>query len=135
MIAAGVNHAKALALLHAQTFPTTLWDAASFTTLLAQPGVSAFIQDTGFLLLRVAADEAEILTIGVVDQRRGTGRALMHAAIASARAAGAVRMFLEVAAQNTAARSLYAALGFTEAGRRSAYYEDGGDALLLALKL
>jgi ribosomal-protein-alanine N-acetyltransferase len=44
-------------------------------------------------------------------------------------------MFLEVAAQNTAARSLYAALGFTEAGRRSAYYEDGGDALLLALKL
>jgi ribosomal-protein-alanine N-acetyltransferase len=44
-------------------------------------------------------------------------------------------MFLEVAAQNTAARALYAALGFTETGRRPAYYEDGGDALILALAL
>jgi ribosomal-protein-alanine N-acetyltransferase len=135
MIRAGVAHADALALLHAETFPTASWSAASFATLLAQPGVSGFIQDTGFLLLRVAADEAEILTIGVVDRRRGAGRALMHAAIAAARANGAIRMFLEVAAQNTAARGLYAALGFTEAGRRPAYYEDGGDALLLARAL
>jgi ribosomal-protein-alanine N-acetyltransferase len=135
MITAGPAHAEALALLHAAAFPAAAWGAASFGTLMAQPGVSAFIQDTGFLLLRVAADEAEILTIGVVDRRRGTGRALMQGAIAAARTAGAARMFLEVAAQNTAARGLYAALGFTEAGRRPAYYEDGGDALLLARAL
>lgn len=40
-------------------------------------------------------------------------------------------MFLEVAADNDAARALYAKLGFVEAGRRHGYYGDGADALVL----
>jgi ribosomal-protein-alanine N-acetyltransferase len=48
-----------------------------------------------------------------------------------AAAQGAVAMFLEVAVTNTAARALYAAHGFTEAGLRRRYYSDGTDALVL----
>ena len=40
-------------------------------------------------------------------------------------------MFLEVAVTNHAARALYAAHGFTEAGLRRHYYSDGTDALIL----
>jgi ribosomal protein S18 acetylase RimI-like enzyme len=42
---------------------------------------------------------------------------------------------LEVAAENVAARALYAALGFTQTGLRKRYYPDGGDALTLCLRL
>jgi ribosomal-protein-alanine N-acetyltransferase len=104
--------------------------------LLGQPGVSGFI-DTGggLLLLRVAADEAEILTIGVTARRRGIGRRLLAQAIASARAAGATAMFLEVAADNKAANALYAGAGFIQVGERRGYYPDGGDALVLRLDI
>ena len=44
---------------------------------------------------------------------------------------GATLMFLEVAVTNDAARALYAAHGFTEAGLRRHYYTDGTDALIL----
>jgi ribosomal-protein-alanine N-acetyltransferase len=40
-------------------------------------------------------------------------------------------MFLEVSEANGAARALYAAAGFEEAGRRRRYYADGSDALVL----
>ena len=42
---------------------------------------------------------------------------------------------LEVAADNAAALALYAAEGFTTAGRRSRYYSDGRDALIQWLEL
>jgi ribosomal-protein-alanine N-acetyltransferase len=44
-------------------------------------------------------------------------------------------MFLEVAADNAAARSLYAAAEFVEVGRRRRYYAGGADALVLRRKL
>jgi ribosomal-protein-alanine N-acetyltransferase len=136
MVRAGPAHAQALAALHGEVFAHEPWDAASFAALLAQPGVHGLIDPRGgFVLLRVAADEAEILTIGVTRRRQGIGRSLLAAALAHAGAAGATAMFLEVAAENAAARGLYAAAGFSEVGQRRGYYADGGDALLLKLKL
>ena len=44
---------------------------------------------------------------------------------------GAERLILEVSAGNDAARALYRGAGFTEIGRRRAYYPDGSDALVL----
>lgn len=45
--------------------------------------------------------------------------------------AGAARIFLEVSVENAAARRLYARAGYTQIGRRKAYYADGTDALVL----
>jgi ribosomal-protein-alanine N-acetyltransferase len=123
-----------MAGIHAVAFPAEPWDGPSFATLLGQPGVFGFIDDRGgILLLRVAADEAEILTIGVTKRRLGIGRALLDAGLTKARALGAASMFLEVAADNAAGIKFYAQAGFVEVGRRKAYYADGQDALVLRM--
>ena len=89
----------------------------------------------GFILLRMVADEAEIITIGVTTPRQGIGRALAQAALTHAARNQIAKIHLEVAAGNTAACTLYAALGFTQTGKRRAYYPDGADALILTLNL
>ncbi len=132
-------HAPAMAAIHAGAFPPgARWNAEAFAAQLALPGVFGLIHpEGGFALARVAADEAEILTLAVIPatRRQGLGRALLSAAMARARAAGARRMVLEVSAGNIPARALYAASGFAAAGRRQRYYEDGSDALILAVML
>jgi ribosomal-protein-alanine N-acetyltransferase len=129
-----------LAALHAAAFAEP-WDAAAFHALLGQAGVFAVEAPDGFILMRAVADEAEILTLAVCPRarRRGLGGWLVGEGAVEAAARGAVRLFLEVAADNAPARALYARAGFAEAGRRPGYYArpDGGrqDALLLALNL
>ena len=129
---------EALAAIHAEAFETP-WDAASLSALLASPGVFVVAEADGFILIRVVADEAEILTLAVRTpaRRGGLGARLVEAAVVRAAALGAERMFLEVAEDNAAARALYARAGFHEAGRRRGYYAraDGSreDALVLAL--
>ncbi|GLR66545.1 N-acetyltransferase GCN5 [Acidocella aquatica] len=136
VIEAGPAYAAVLARLHAGAFPGDPWDERSFATLLGQPGVVCFVDERGgFLLLRTVLDEAEILTIGVTAPRQGIGGALMRQAIRAAGWQGVRTIHLEVAADNAAARALYASLGFTQTGFRKAYYPDGGDALTLCLKL
>ena len=128
----------ALAAIHAEAFDAP-WDAASLTALLASPGVFAVEEADGFILIRVVADEAEILTLAVrpAARRSGLGARLVEAAMVRAAALGAERMFLEVAEDNVAARALYTRAGFVEAGRRRGYYArtDGSreDALVLSL--
>lgn len=135
--AAALADAQALAALHAAAFAAP-WDAQALARLLAQPGSIAVLAELqGFALLRVAADEAEILTLAVAPaaRRRGIGSALVSQAAAKARDEGARTLFLEVAAINAAARALYARLGFAAAGRRRDYYGAGQDALLLKVQL
>ncbi len=132
--------AARLADLHAAAFPAP-WDAAAFEALLDQSGVLAIEGPEGFILIRTVADEAEILTLAVdpVARRRGLGARLVRDGTVAAAAAGAARLFLEVADDNPAALALYARAGFLEAGRRPGYYArpDGPprDALILALNL
>jgi ribosomal-protein-alanine N-acetyltransferase len=136
VITATAAHAEAMAAIHAAAFPGEPWDAGSFATLLSQPGVSGFIDKRGgVLVLRVVADEAEILTIGVIETRRRLGTDLMQAAIGRAKNLGAAAMYLEVAAGNAAALGLYQSLGFAPAGRRAKYYPNGDDAVILLLRL
>jgi ribosomal-protein-alanine N-acetyltransferase len=129
--------AASLAALHGACFATA-WGADEVATLAAMPGAFVGVVETervaGFVLARVAADEAEIITICVhpAARRRGLGRALLAFALARAAAAGAARLFIEVAADNAAALALYRAAGFEAAGRRRAYYADSGqDALVM----
>jgi len=127
--------APALAALHAAAFPPAqAWGPDSIALMLAMPGgFGLWREATGFVLARRAADEAEILTFGVVPEarRRGHGAALLRGAMAVARARGAGAMFLEAAAGNAPALALYAREGFAEVGRRRRYYADGGDAVVM----
>lgn len=131
-----------LAALHARCFVTPRpWTAAEFADLLAAPGAFLLTESSGFLLGRVIAGEAELLTVAVdpLARRQGSGRALVLQFAAEARARGAQSAFLEVAEGNEPARALYAACGWQAAGRRRGYYRhpDGRaeDALVLTLVL
>jgi ribosomal-protein-alanine N-acetyltransferase len=128
----------ALARLHALCFTTPRpWTVSEFETLLARPDVLLIAMSDGFALGRVAADEAEVLTVAVAPgaRRQGLGQRLLSDLVAQAAARGAATVFLEVAADNDPARALYHAAGFAEVGRRPGYYRqsDGtrSDALLL----
>lgn len=136
---AGAADAPVLAALHARAFPPAeRWGSDALRLLLEMPGAYALLlPEKGFLLARVAADEAEILTLAVAPpaRRQGVGGALLAAALVRALAAGAATMFLEVSVANTPARALYAAAGFAESGRRRRYYADGSDALVLSRRL
>lgn len=119
--------AATLAEVHATAFDGetgAAWDAAAFAALLELPGVRVEAEDGGFILIRTVVDEAEVLTLAVRPQarRRGLGLKLVAAGARAARAAGADRLFLEVADDNAAARALYARAGFVESGLRRAYY-------------
>jgi ribosomal-protein-alanine N-acetyltransferase len=134
----GANYAAVLAAIHAAAFPQEPWGAAAFQTQLEMHGVIGLLDKRGALLmLRVTADEAEILTICVLPnlRRRGLARGLLQAGIARAVELGATSIFLEVDMDNRAAQALYAAAGFDQVGRRKRYYANGADALVLRLEL
>jgi ribosomal-protein-alanine N-acetyltransferase len=87
------------------------------------------------------ADEAELLSVGVTIEARGQGlaRSLLAGLAAEAHRLGARTLHLEVSAENAAALSVYARLGFRRQGLRRGYYHRPGrtpeDAILLAWDL
>jgi ribosomal-protein-alanine N-acetyltransferase len=131
--------APALAAIHAQSFTgADVWNAESLVALLTSPGVFGLVHEAGgFMLLRAAHDEADILTLAVAPsaRRRGVASALLAAAFAEARGQGIAQIFLEVAEHNHPAIALYRKHGFTQAGRRPNYYTAGAAALVLRLSL
>lgn len=142
----GLEAAAVLAALHAEAFAgqsQELWSEQSLRELLAMPGALALIalqggdQPVGFILLRLAADEAEIITLAVQPQlrRQGVARRLLTVGLAKVIGRGAQQCFLEVADTNVAARALYESAGFAEVGRRPGYYRDAAglprDAILM----
>ena len=131
-----------LARLHARCIAIPPpFSAADFKGLLDTPGVFLFGDAKGLALGRVAADEAELLTLAVAPEarRQGLGRHWLSAFEAGALDRGAVHAFLEVAEDNAPAQALYAAHGWTEVGRRRGYYAAAGgrstDALVLSKSL
>lgn len=135
-------HAPVIAAILKETGPES-WSAGAVTQIVELPGTFGFVataaddEPVGMVLCRAAADEAEVLTIGVRPAWRGSGWGgrLLAAALEQAAARAARRMFLEVAEDNAAARRLYARAGFADVGRRPGYYRrpDGppADALIL----
>lgn len=120
---------KQMADLHARAFVAERpWSEAEFDALLDQRGVHALHREGAFALYRSVADETELLTLATHPDRRrqGLARALCGEWLERARRDGAMRAFLEVAADNAAAIALYEGLGFAEAGRRRAYYARQG---------
>lgn len=141
------GQAGAIAELHATLFDRS-WDEDSVRKMLQHPGSAALLAKvrttaeekpltTGFILGQIAADEAEILSLGVAQpmQRRGIGRRLVEGLIRAASRAEANKVFLEVAEDNVAALGLYSALEFQEVSRRQGYYQRGHDAAVDAVVL
>lgn len=122
---AEIGEAPALAALHGQCFDE-IWNAAAIAELMAAPGTFALVDEdqTGFILVRTAGGECEVLTLCVVPatRRRGVATALVTAAAERAAEANANVMFLEVNATNNPAIVLYKRLGFGAVGLRKGYY-------------
>jgi ribosomal-protein-alanine N-acetyltransferase len=119
--------------IHAEHFLRP-WSEDEFLSLLDQQPVFGFAawqvgqrraRPVGFVVARLAAGEAEILTIAVARSHRrlGLGRDLMEAVLRALHAERAEALFLEVDETNAAALALYRRLGFREVGRRPGYYE------------
>ena len=95
----------------------------------------------GYAGLRSALSDAhngDIQTIASAPafRRQGLARKLLHALMDEARARGVSELFLEVRADNQAARQLYVSEGFEEIDRRSGYYQpDGVDAIVMKKNL
>jgi [ribosomal protein S18]-alanine N-acetyltransferase len=89
---------------------------------------------SGHIGVKRVADEAHVMTLAVLPERRRRGFAqrLVEAALAAPTSTGVRRVYLEVRPSNLAARALYASLGFVQTGARPGYYGDE-DALLLTL--
>lgn len=125
--------------LHVKAFSATrAWSADEFKHLLGQRGVLWQGDNRCFVLMRVIADEAEILSIATdpTERRQGLARATLEAGETAARKAGAQRIFLEVAEENSAARALYERAGYRQIGRRPGYYlpKDGAPIAALVLR-
>jgi ribosomal-protein-alanine N-acetyltransferase len=133
---AAAEDAETLEAVHAKAFDAG-WTAADIARLMQILGGFALIAEdeaepVGFILARVVADDAEILTLAVAPQarRRGVASGLVEAAVLEGDRRRARVMFLEVAADNAAALALYERLGFARAGLRRAYYaRPGGPAV------
>lgn len=118
------------------------WTAPQCAGLLPMPGVWLTIARidadvVGFALGRIVVDEAELLLLAVKQQwqDRGIGQELLDSFVDDAARRGACKLHLEVREGNHAV-NLYKRAGFSEVGRRKAYYSgrDGQtfDALTLA---
>ena len=117
--------------LHKLCFPNKPWSATDFADL-KKSGCDIIASQNGFIVWRVVADEAEIITVGVHPNARriGIASAMLVLAENDAKKRGAKKIFLEVAENNTPARVMYKNNGYTQIGVRPKYY-DGIDAILM----
>ena len=134
--------AQRLAQLHAQGFYRG-WPVADFVGFLGDGATPVYVacdarrRIAGFALIRLVADESELLTIADDPKWRGkgVGRALLQAVFADLMMSPARRMFLEVDEQNLSAIALYKRLGFVTISARKGYYSrpDGTAATALVM--
>jgi len=137
--------ASRMAAIHAASFARP-WSTLEFERLLGERGVigdGLFLgpatKPAGFVLSRMVLDEAEILTIAVAPEVRGKGLSipLLERHLDELSRRGVRMVHLEVEEGNHPATALYRRFGFTETGRREAYYQkaDGSRVAALAMAL
>ncbi len=115
-----------LAEIHADSFDAP-WAADEFEALLASPGTQALVglehgEPLGFILIRTAADEAEIITLATRPQarRRGVAQRLVEDSIGGSRIGASPRCSSKWARQTRRrAISMAAAASSKPAGARA----------------
>jgi len=146
----GLNEADSLVDIHAGAFVRG-WSAEDLAALVAGPNVFVLAvrrvsvfgvrRLVGFVTIRIAADEAEVLTIAInrASRGKGFGRLLMEEAMRRLYRESVSACFLEVDSGNEPAVGLYRTLGFVEVGKRKEYYNNAasadGSALVMRLQL
>ena len=137
--AASLRDAPRLAQLHGASFHRG-WGANEFEQMLLDRNTLTHRlrqgrQIIGFSVSRMAADEAEILSIAIAAGQRGKGlsRDLLRTHLGHLAGRGIKKVFLEVEENNQPARRLYERAGFRVVGRRERYYRDPGGEHLNAL--
>lgn len=118
--------ARDMAAIHAKSFERS-WDALEMATHTQRDlcfGLDVAGTLSAFIIISLAADQAEILTIATApDARRtGLGKDLLARSEKELKSRGAAEFFLEVAEDNTSAIALYRGAGFAPIGRRPRYY-------------
>ena len=119
------------------------WSEADFGNLLSAPGVEGWIcwagtRLSGYVIVRSAGEEAEILNLAVAPEfrRRRVALRLLGRGLETLLERGVDEVFLEVRRSNGAARALYHQLGFALAGVRRGYYRKPlEDAMVLRRRL
>lgn len=124
--------AQALAELHDAAFPLG-WNGDDMAGLIADHAVTTRMirplswmgrgPVEGFIMVRQAGDEGEVLTFAVAQHCRGRsyGTRLLDDALMALRQKGVASVFLEVAETNASALKLYRRRGFEQVGERPAY--------------
>nr|WP_194298815.1 ribosomal protein S18-alanine N-acetyltransferase [Acetobacter fallax] len=136
IVEAGAGFCDVFAAIHAESFEENeRWSSSAFQSFFETPKTFALIalmegEPVGFILARLIADEAEILTLAVrgTGRRRGVASTLVRTLQDHLKDINIIRLFLEVSILNGPAKALYRAAGFEKAGRRRRYYADGSDA-------
>lgn len=124
---APLKHADlaAAAKIHSESFDTA-WPMDSLEAHIGTDlCLGIFEPDLqGFIIIKSAADQAEIITLAVSPDGRGAGRAyaLVMQSCEQLQTRNLSILFLEVAEDNVAASALYKKCGFIPIGRRPAYY-------------
>jgi [ribosomal protein S18]-alanine N-acetyltransferase len=138
---AASRDAAAIAALHAASFRRG-WSEQEVEGLLTDRAVIAQRAMTGsklvgFVMSRLAADEAEILSIAVArsSQGRGLARKLLNLHMGRLAGLGTRAVFLEVDEHNAPAIKLYGRAGFQEVSRRPNYYPGAAGKAAAALVL
>lgn len=123
-----LRDSAAIAHLHAASFRRG-WSEDEIERMLIDHSVIAHRamigkNFAGFIISRLAADEAEILSVAVASRYRGRSiaRSLLRHHLGRLMAFGVRTVFLEVEEGNNPALRLYRRTGFVEAGRRQGYY-------------
>ena len=136
---ATLRDAARLAQLHGASFHRG-WGEGEFETMLTERNTLVHRlrlgrRIVGFAVSRMAADEAEILSIAVAGSHRGRGlsRNLLLTHLGHLAGRGVRTVFLEVEENNQPARRLYQRTGFAVAGRRERYYREARGEQLNAL--
>jgi ribosomal-protein-alanine N-acetyltransferase len=129
--------AAAIAAVHGASFQRG-WGEDEIHRLLIERNVIAHRATMGrtligFILSRLAAGEAEILSVAIAPAWRGraVSRPLLVLHLRRLAGHGVRSVFLEVDKSNAPARALYKRAGFHEVGQRQGYYVGGAPALVL----
>jgi ribosomal-protein-alanine N-acetyltransferase len=127
------DDAADLAVLHGASFHRG-WSEDEFERLLLDRAVVAHRvmigrRLVGFIISRIIAGEAEILSVAVASARRGKGlaRQVLNLHLRRLAGLGTRTVFLEVSEGNVPANRLYQRAGFRTVGRREGYYPDRTD--------